>query len=67
VQQFRSLATVVNECDAERALRYRNLALQTRMTADALRDEDARDRLLQRAAEFERLAEIYEPKIPPSP
>jgi hypothetical protein len=62
MQHVRSLATLVRETDADHAHRYRNMAAQVRIRAGALPNEGARDQLLQRAADFDFIAEIFESK-----
>lgn len=51
------------ESDFESALRYRNMAEQTRIAAGGAITHSARDRLLKAAADYDALAELHEAKF----
>ena len=62
MQQHRALITPATESNADRALRYRKRALQTRVAAAAVINQAARERLLKRAADFDAIANMYDSK-----
>ena len=50
------------ESNSDRALRYRQRAMQARVAAITAVNDVIRQRLLKRAADFDAIAEIYETK-----
>jgi len=58
--QLTPRAAQMGESNSDRALRYRQRAMQARVAAITAVNDVIRQRLLKRAADFDSIAEIYE-------